>query len=101
MHCRTVAVEELYFGAVQLEKPIYALNGKREREEIKLGIVMIAPENSGEDEMETISFLSKMLIERPSFIKVLREGTKDEATGHVSKMLEEFYHLKNKKIMED
>lgn len=101
LHCRTVAVEELYFGAVQLEKPIYALNGKREREEIKLGIVMIAPENSREDEMETISFLSKMLIERPSFIKVLREGRKDEATGHVSKMLEEFYHLKNKKIMED
>lgn len=99
LHCRTDAVKKLYFGAVQIQNQMYAINGKQEKEEIKLGIVMVAPDNSSEDAMETISYLSKMLIERPEFIRVLQGSRSQEARVEVSHILEEFYRFKNKKLM--
>ncbi|WP_378956559.1 BglG family transcription antiterminator [Pelosinus sp. sgz500959] len=99
LHCRTDAVNKLYFGVVQIKTPIYAIKIKGEKEEIKLGIVMIAPENNSEDAMETISYLSKMLIERPDFIKILQESTEQEARVEISNILEEFYRFKNEKLM--
>lgn len=99
LHCRTDVVEELYFGVVQIKKSIYGINSKKQQEEIKLGIVMIAPENSNQHAIETISYLSKMLIERPDFIKVLQQGVVEKATVEVSNILEEFYRFKNKNIM--
>lgn len=95
LHCRTDVVKKLYFGVVQNENQIYAINGKDQREEIKLAIIMIAPEHNNENAMETISHLSQMLIERPDFIRVLEQGTKEEATIEVSNILEEFYKIKN------
>ena len=99
LHCRTDAVKELYFGVVRIENLIYEVNGKVEQEEIKLGIVMIAPENSTEDGIETISYLSKMLIEKPDFIEILQDRVAQVAKVEVSNILEEFYRFKNKKIM--
>ena len=101
LHCRTEAVQQLYFGAVKIKNLIYGLNGKTEKEEIKLGIVMIAPENNSEDGMETISYLSKMLIERPDFIKILQGATVQDARVEVSDILEKFYRFKNTKLMEE
>jgi mannitol operon transcriptional antiterminator len=101
LHCRTDAVEELYFGVVQIGNKIYAVNGKNQREEIKLGIIMLAPENTGENAMETISYLSRILIERPEFIRVLQKGIEQEAAVEVSNVLEEFYRSKNKNLMEE
>ena len=99
LHCRTDAVQKLYFGVVQIKNSIYALNGKMQKEEITLGVVMIAPENNSEDAMETISYLSKMLIERPDFITILQSSTAQDAEIEVSHILEEFYRFKNKKLM--
>lgn len=101
LHCRTDVVEKLYFGVVQIGNEIYAVNGKNQSEEMKLGIIMLAPENTGENAMETISYLSRILIERPEFIRVLQEGTEQEAAFEVSNVLEEFYRSKNKNVMEE
>ena len=101
LHCRTDAVKQLHFGGVQIKNIIYATNNKTEKEEIKLGIVMIAPENNSEDGMETISYLSKMLIERPEFIRILQESNLQEARVEVSDILETFYRFKNKKLLEE
>ena len=99
LHCRTDAVEKMHFGVVQIKNTIYGVSGKTQEEEIKMGIVMIAPENNREDAMETISYLSKMLIEKPDFVEILQDGTLQEAKEEVSHILEEFYRFKNKKLM--
>lgn len=101
LHCRTDAVEELYFGAVQIENKIVAVNGKSQSEELKLGIIMLAPENANENAMETISYLSGILVERPEFIRGLQEGIEQEAAVEVSNVLEEFYRSKNNNLMEE
>lgn len=101
LHCRTDAVEKLYFGVVQNANKLYAINGKNQREEINLGIIMIAPEHNSENAMETISHLSQMLIERPDFIRVLEQGIQEEAAIEVSNILEEFYRSKNDSLREE
>ena len=101
LHCRTSAIGKLYFGVVQNKNKIYAINGKNQREEIKFGIIMIAPEHSSENAMETISHLSQMLIERPDFIRILEQGVREEAAREVSNLLEEFYKLKNENLKEE
>ncbi|MBC8014292.1 MAG: BglG family transcription antiterminator [Sporomusaceae bacterium] len=98
LHCRTNAVEKLYFGVVQNKNKIYAINGKNQREEIKLGIIMIAPEQNSENAMETISHLSQMIIEKPDFIRVLEQGIQEDAAREVSNILEEFYKIKNEHL---
>ncbi|AIF50494.1 BglG family transcription antiterminator [Pelosinus sp. UFO1] len=99
LHCRTEAVKKLHFGVVQNAKQIYAMNGKGQKEEVTLGIIMIAPEKSSEHAIETISHLSKMLVERPDFIRLLQEGAEKDAVREVSNVLEEFYWMKNKNLM--
>lgn len=99
LHCRTEAVKKLHFGVVQNVKQIYAMNGKGQKEEVTLGIIMIAPEKSSEHAIETISHLSKMLVERPDFIRLLQEGAEKDAVKEVSNVLEEFYWMKNKNLM--
>jgi len=95
LHCRTKAVEKLYFGVVQNKQELYAVNGKNQREKIKIGIIMITPEQNSDYAMETISFLSQMLIERPDFFKVLEQGIQETAARAVSNLLEDFYWTKN------
>jgi mannitol operon transcriptional antiterminator len=99
LHCRTEVVKKLHFGVVQNVKQIYAMNGKGQKEEVTLGIIMIAPEKSSEHAIETISHLSKMLVERPDFIRLLQEGAEKDAVKEVSNVLEEFYWMKNKNLM--
>ena len=95
LHCRTNAVKKLYFGVVKTKNKLYTINGKKQKEEIKLGIIMIAPEENSENAMETISFLSQTLIERPDFFRVLEQGIQEDAAIQVSNLLEEFYMVKN------
>jgi mannitol operon transcriptional antiterminator len=99
LHCRTVAVKTLCFGAVKIENKIIAVNGKKQSEAIKLGIIMIAPQNASKNAMETISYLSAMLIERPEFIRVLCQGIEQAAAVEVSNILEEFYRSKHNILM--
>jgi mannitol operon transcriptional antiterminator len=101
LHCRTAAVEKLYFGVVQIKNKIVAVNGENQKEALKLGIVMLTPENTSENAIETISYLSSILIERPEFIRVLQQGIEQEAVREVSNVLEEFYRSKNKILMEE
>ena len=101
LHCRTSAVEKLYFGVMQTRQQLYTINGKNQKEEIKLGIIMIAPEHNSEHAMETISFLSQTLIERSDFFRVLEQGSPEDAAIEVSNILEEFYMIKNDNFREE
>lgn len=94
LHCRTDIVQELYFGAVKLFKGLECLNGEGKTENIKLGIIMLAPEECSELQIEVIGYVSKMLIERVDFLKYLKAGDRDYAFNELNDILKEFYRQK-------
>lgn len=94
LHCRTNAVKELYFGAVKLSTNLECLNGENEIEHIKLGIIMLAPEDCSTKHIEVIGYVSKMLIERFDFLKYLKAGDLGEAFDELNEILKEFYNQK-------
>lgn len=94
IHCRTEAIEKLYFGAVKIGNEIKSINGKGELEDIKLGIIMLAPVGCDKTHIEVISYVSKMLIERMNFIWLLKTGDKDQAFEELDNIMKEFYRLK-------
>jgi mannitol operon transcriptional antiterminator len=75
------------------------VNVRGEEEAVKLGIVMLAPADCNEIDIETISHVSRMLIERPRFTKLLREGIREGAWKELCNILEEFYKNHNNKLM--
>lgn len=95
LHCRSTSVKALYFGAVRLINKLSYPNGRGKKEEIDLVIVMLAPENSNQAQLEVISEVSKLIIDRPQFLNLLREGLRDEAYLEISSRLNEFYQFKS------
>lgn len=100
LHCRTSAVDRLHFGAVRPKNEISLVNAKNQDEKMELAVIMAAPENSDKRFIETISYVSRMLIERPKFTGILKQGTKEEAFQVLNNILEEFYKIKRSKYME-
>ena len=100
LHCRTSAVDNLYFGAIRPQNEIRLINGRSESEKMELAVIMAAPENCDKRFIETISHVSRMLIERPEFTKILKSREKEEAFQVLNNILEEFYKIKRSKYME-
>lgn len=94
LHCRTDVVKELYFGVVKLLNDLECINGKNEIEHIKLGIIMLAPEDCNPSHIEVIGYVSKMLIERVDFLKYLMDGDENRAFDELNNILKEFYKQK-------
>jgi len=94
LHCRTDVVKELYFGAIKLSKGLECLNGEGKTENIKIGIIMLAPEDCSKSYIEVIGYVSKMLIERVDFLKYLKDGKIDYAFNELNDILKEFYNQK-------
>ena len=95
LHCRSAAVESLHFGAIRLQTPVFGRNGAK----IILAIIMLAPSFCNRDAMETISYLSQMLIENPDFLAALQRGGQERAAQAMSIVLEEFYRGKSKALL--
>ncbi|MBU3180237.1 BglG family transcription antiterminator [Clostridium psychrophilum] len=94
LHCRTDVVQKLYFGAVKLSESLECLNGENKVENIKLGIIMLAPEDCSALQIEVIGYVSQMLIERVDFLKYLKSGESDYAFNELNDILKEFYKQK-------
>jgi len=94
LHCRTDVVKKLYFGAIKLSKSLECLNGEGKTENIKIGIIMLAPEDCSTAYIEAIGYVSKMLIERFDFLKALKAGDSDYAFYELNDILKEFYKQK-------
>ena len=100
LHCRTSAIDKLHFGVIRAQNEINLVNGRNENERMELAVIMAAPENCDKRFIETISHVSRMLIERPEFTKVLKSKEKEEAFQVLNNILEEFYKIKRSKYME-
>jgi mannitol operon transcriptional antiterminator len=100
LHCRTSAVDELHFGAVRPRNKINFINGKNESEQLELIVIMLAPENCSKYFIETISYVSRMLVERLEFTDFLKRGIEEKSINILNSILEEFYRSKFNKYME-
>jgi len=94
LHCRTDVVKKLYFGVIKLSRVLECLNGEDKIENIKLGIIMLAPEDCSAPQIEVIGYVSKMLIERANFLKYLKNGERAYAVDELNNILKEFYKQK-------
>lgn len=93
LHCKTSGVDKLYFGAVRINKGLYSLNSEDENEQIKLVIIMLAPEHCHKQHIEIMSLLSSKLIEAPDFLVSLQKGSEKEVYKKLNNYLEEFYNM--------
>ncbi|MCM8712022.1 BglG family transcription antiterminator [Clostridium sp. SYSU_GA19001] len=94
LHCKTSGVNGLIFGAVRIKNNLFVLNAEDEKEQIKLAIVMLAPENCNKMQMEIMGFISTKLVEEPDFIIDLNEGTEKDVYLRLNNFLDEFYKMK-------
>lgn len=73
-HCRHEQVSELSFAIVQTQQP-YHLKGMDAREwPVNNFILMLAPENLSQSELEIVSMISALIIESPQHITVFSSG---------------------------
>lgn len=95
LHCRSSSVEELYFGALRLEEPIYMSVGNSFNEKMQLAVIMLAPEDCPQTHIEVISEVSKLIIEKPDFLQALRDNSWEVAHLAISNHLNDFYKYKS------
>lgn len=95
LHCRTRGIESLHFGAVRIKNSFSLLNAEDKQEEIKLALIMLAPENCHKEYIEVLGFISSMLIDKPEFATSLKKASRDEVYLILNSCLEEFYRMKN------
>lgn len=93
LHCKTSGVKKLHFGAVRINEELYSLNTENDNEQIKLAIIMIAPEHCHKQHIEIMSLLSSKLMEEPDFLVSLQEGLEKEVYKKLNNYLEEFYNM--------
>lgn len=99
LHCRTKAVTQIYFGIIKLNKAIKSTGNSFERAE--LAMVIVAPEGSNRYMLETISHINGILVDEPGFIRILKDGSKEDIFDELCSILEEYYNEKNNKYMKN
>ena len=98
LHCRSEAMTHLAFGILHLEK--YFHKTEESGEPVKTAIVMLAPSSANPVQLETIGYISSILLERWGLIEILQEGNKIFIYKELEKIFREFYQKKYKMIME-
>lgn len=94
LHCKTSGVKQLFFGAVRIKKNLFVMNTEGEKEQIKLAIIMLVPENCNKLQIEIMSFISSRLIEEPDFLKDLNEAEEKKVYSRLNNLLDDFYKTK-------
>ncbi|MGE5607297.1 MAG: BglG family transcription antiterminator [Bacteroidota bacterium] len=101
LHCRTEAVDQLYFGVIKLGKDVLSTNLKEVKAGARIGIVIVAPENCNKYLLEAVSFVNGMIIDKPELISTLTNGVSEDALDELSNILDQFYKLKHHKYFLD
>lgn len=100
LHCRSSVMAQLQFGVVHLPKGVTILDEQGNTGSIKTAIVMLAPADCSKLGIETIGYLSEVLLERWGFIEILHKGDQKMIRLELSHIFKEFYLEKNKILLE-
>ncbi len=82
IHCRSSAIEKLYFGVVKLDKELQI-----EENMVELIIVQLAPETIQEEYRQCMSRISQELFKE----KLLKDMTQNEIYEYINSILKQFY----------
>lgn len=98
LHCRSNHVRSIHFGIVHMGEFFFYPAEPTER--IRTAAVMVAPKECSPYELETIGYISAILLERWGFIEVLHEGNKRLIHEELVRIFQEFHAKKYKELME-
>ena len=98
LHCRSNHVQSIHFGIVHMGEFFFYPAEPTER--IRTAAVMVAPKECSPYELETIGYISAILLERWGFIEVLHEGDKRLIHEELIRIFQEFHAKKYKELME-
>lgn len=96
LHARTRFVSSLLFGILHLRVPMqYPAEGG---EPIRTAIVMLGPEDSSREALETIGAVSSALLERWGLISILNEGNSHDIYQELETIFKDFYQKKYREL---
>mgnify|MGYP003584504797 FL=1 len=96
LHCRSRWLQHMQLGIVHLGR---AFAYSEHAEQIRTAIVMIAPQDTTQYHLETIGYISEILLERWGLIEVLHEGSKEHIYEELVQIFQEFFKRKYKLLM--
>jgi len=101
LHCRTKFTSTLQFGLIHLSPGfIYPpTEDGRQGELLRTAIVMLAPEDASETELNTIGHISEVLLDRWGLIDILHEGNFTDIRETLVQIFKDFYQQKQREIM--
>ncbi len=96
LHARTDLVPGLRFGILHLEQPM--VYPERDGEAVRTAVVMLAPQESSCEALETIGAVSSALLERWGLIALLNEGNQDAIYQELEHIFRDFYQKKHQEL---
>ena len=99
LHCKSPLVELPKIGILHFGKgfPYPAEGG----EKVRTALILLAPEHASGVVMETLGYISTILLDRWGFIEVLHEGSQERIAGELEKLFKEFYQSKYREWMHE
>jgi mannitol operon transcriptional antiterminator len=95
IHCRSAAIDRIQLGVIRLSKPIGYTSNRGELENICFAVIMVAPQQSSKEPLEVIGEVSRLLIEKSSFLTLIKEGSEQSIYEELSMRLNHFYKIKS------
>ncbi len=95
IHCRSGAINRIQMGVIRLSQPIGYVNSRNEQENIDFAVIMIAPLQTAPEPLEVIGEVSRLLIEKSNFLRIIKEDSKQSIYEEISKRLNRFYKIKS------
>ena len=96
LHARTDLAPGLRFGILHLEQPM--LYPEQDGEAVRTAVVMLAPQESSCEALETIGTVSAALLERWGLIALLNEGNQDAIYHELEHIFRDFYQKKQQEL---
>lgn len=95
LHCKTKFINSAAFGILQLEDGFkYPEDGGI----IQTAMIVLVPADSDEYTVETVGYISSMLLEKGDFVEVLHEGNSEEIKSAILDIFSEFYNSKHEEF---
>ena len=96
LHCKSKFVKSATFGILQLGEGFqYPEDG----EIIRTAMILLVPFDADEYTVDTIGYISSVLLSREDFAEILHDGDEKEIQNAMLKIFEEFFMKKQNELM--